>query len=214
MLGAIGACLERRGGTVDCALDVGCATGEFTNLLSHYLPMAPVGRVIGVDLSAIAIERATKRFPSLEFRAAALTDLAQTFEGSVDLLSCLEVLYYLPQEERARALETFAFTMKPGGLLLISSMLGNPPYLNHRQLCDLLQEKFSIIETDCLDLWPLVSVEKALLTIPCLAPRFDIARFLPGQTPFNVMRRLSRICGLMFGIRAHSHAFVLAELRR
>jgi SAM-dependent methyltransferase len=205
--------LESRERAVDCALDVGCATGEFTDLLSRFLPVNPSRRVIGVDLSATAIKRAMTRFPRLEFRVGALAELPQDIEKSVDLLCCLEVLYYLSEEERLSALEGFASMMKPASLLLVSCMVGTTPYLNYPQLCNLIGRRFNIVASNCLNLWPLASFEKAFLTIPWLRPQLDIAGFLPGRSAFNMMRSMSRISGRVFGERAHSHAYVLAEPR-
>jgi SAM-dependent methyltransferase len=198
---------------IDCAVDVGCATGDFTNLVSRALPASAARRVIGLDMSPTAIDRARHKHPHLELHAAALPDLPRYLEQPVDLLCCLEVLYYLPREERLAALDVFSAAMRPGGILLVSSMIGEAPYMGRRELCELVATRFDIIAASCLELWPLVSLEKGLLRLARGGPRLRTGRFLPGGGGFRMVQRLSRICAATFGERAQSHSYVIAVRR-
>ncbi len=202
-------CISERHLAVDSVVDVGCATGDFLNLLAESLPEARQRRLIGVDLSSTAIDRARSRYPHLEFRTAGLDGLNQQLEGSADLVCCLEVLYYLRPEDRPGALATLRSILRPGGLLLVSSMTGAAPYMDYEQLCALVEKEFSIVTAAGLDLWPLVSLEKLALRTH-LSPRFELNAFRPGRRGFEVMRRLARCCGAVFGRRARSHAYVIA----
>jgi len=210
MLSELLRCAAERGQPIETMADVGCATGDFTDLVRRALPPSSTRRVLGLDMSPTAIERARGRHPDLELHAAPLRDLPRYLERPVDLLCCLEVLYYLPREERLAALDVFCAAMRPGGMLLVSSMIGEPPYMGHRELCDLVRPRFDIIATSCLDLWPLVALEKGLLRLAWRAPRFHMRQFLPGSGGFRVVQRLSRVCAAAFGERARSHSYVIA----
>jgi SAM-dependent methyltransferase len=203
-------CVSERPCATDCVVDVGCATGDFTSLLARALPRSAHRRVLGLDLSPTAVERAAAKFPELEFHAGALRELPRHLERPADILCCLEVLYYLPEEERTAAMEIFSASMGPGGVLLVSSMIGQPPYMDHHRLCELVGRRFSIVTASCLQLWPLVALEKGLLRLPWVRPRFDPRQFLPGRRGFRVVQQLGELCGATFGNHALSHAYVLA----
>lgn len=210
MLSELLRCTAERQCAIDCAVDVGCATGDFTELVRCALPAKPARRIVGLDMSPTAVERAKSKYPELEFHAAALWDLPRHIEQPADLLCCLEVLYYLRPEERAPALELFSSSMRPGAMLLVSSMIGKPPYLDLRELCELVGSRFNIVSASCLELWPLVAAEKVMLRMPRLRPPFHIGQFLPGRPGFRTVQRLARLSGAVFGSRARSHAYVLA----
>ena len=210
MLSELLRCVGERKQSIDCVVDVGCATGDFTGLVSRTLPASTARRVIGLDMSPTAIDRARHKHPELELHAAPLRELPRYLDRPVDLLCCLEVLYYLPREERLAALDVFASAMRSGGMLLVSSMIGEPPYLGHRELCELVGLRFDIIAASCLDLWPLVSLEKGLLRLAWKGPRFRMGQFLPGSRGFRAVQRLSRVCAAAFGERARSHSYVIA----
>jgi SAM-dependent methyltransferase len=205
-------CISAQHLAVDSVVDVGCATGDFLNLLAESLPHGRQRRLIGADLSGTAIDRARSRYPHLEFWISGLDALPQQLAAPADLVCCLEVLYYLAAEDRPRALATLRSILRPGGLLLVSSMTGAAPYMDYQQLCALVGQEFHIVAAAGLDLWPLVSLEKLALRTR-LSPKFELSRFRPGRTGFEVMRRLARCCGALFGKRARSHAYVIATPR-
>lgn len=76
------------------ALDLGCGAGLFSERL--------VGRadeVVGIDISAVAVEIARTRawqMPNIHFTQGDLRDLPATLDGSFDLITILDALYYLP----------------------------------------------------------------------------------------------------------------------
>src|SRR6185437_8001976 len=61
--------------SIERVIDVGCATGDFTDLVRRALPPNSARRVVGMDMSSTAIERARHRHPDLELHAAPLGDL-------------------------------------------------------------------------------------------------------------------------------------------
>lgn len=96
-------------------LDVGCGTGEISSRLAETFPAATI---TGVDVLAVHIDYASKRFaalaPRLSFRTgdAYALDVA---DASFDLVVCRHMLQSVPYPERivAEALRV----LKPGGRL-------------------------------------------------------------------------------------------------
>lgn len=102
--------LRELGGT-PAVLDVGCGVG----LLRTRLRDDEVGRFVGTDPSAVAIERARADHPDGEFVVAELPDVAL---GPFDAVVCNEMLYYV--EDLDALLERIGALLKPGGRLLTS----------------------------------------------------------------------------------------------
>lgn len=101
-------------------LDLGCGSG---------LPLARDAtaaghRVTGVDISEVAIARATELVPEATFiRADAGT---ATFEPeSFEAIACLYMIFHLEPEEQRQLLATVREWLVPGGLLLV--IAGNTP---------------------------------------------------------------------------------------
>ncbi|MFE4105523.1 class I SAM-dependent methyltransferase [Almyronema epifaneia] len=99
-------------------LDVGCGTGVGTEYLVHLNPEA---EVVGVDLSAAAIEIARERCrrsgaDRVEFHNLSLYDIAQ-IPGQFDLINCVGVLHHLP--DPIRGIQAIAPKLSPGGLMHI-----------------------------------------------------------------------------------------------
>jgi 2-polyprenyl-3-methyl-5-hydroxy-6-metoxy-1,4-benzoquinol methylase len=82
-------------------LDVGCGKGGFTALLAQ-----PGREVIGVDISATAVEKASARWPDVSFRVGTVDNLHQVADGRFELVIAMEILSYL--EDWREALGRFA----------------------------------------------------------------------------------------------------------
>jgi ubiquinone/menaquinone biosynthesis C-methylase UbiE len=210
MLAEVCRCLHQHQIAAESILDVGCATGDFTELLRRLLPENAARRLVGMDLSETAIERARSRYPHVEFCNGQIDQLPQRFADAFDVICCLEVLYYLKLEQRELALESVRLAMRQGGLLLVSAMTGKPPYVNHDELRAMVARHFQIIAGGRLTLWPLTQIEKVMLSTSWRVPRVSIERFVAGRRGFKVMQVLSRMCRVMFGRHAQSHSYVLA----
>ena len=109
---------------VKSVLDVGCALGHFTTQLAARFSGA---RVLGVDISAEAVAKCRKRLPELEFSQAKLPEL-NLAGGPFDLVTALEVVYYVGEENIEASLARLAQLVRPGGHLLISTYLNKPPF--------------------------------------------------------------------------------------
>jgi peptidoglycan/xylan/chitin deacetylase (PgdA/CDA1 family) len=99
------------------ALELGCAEGLFTEMLSNY-----AGEILAMDISERALERATERCAGQKNVTFEQHDIAQGLNvGNFDLIVCSEILYYLRDRY---ALAAFASQVKqalrPGGYLLMT----------------------------------------------------------------------------------------------
>jgi SAM-dependent methyltransferase len=105
-------------------LDAGCSEGNFTHRVAGAHPEA---EVLGVDVSARAVRRASALSPAavggehaLTTRFEVLDFLNQDPGGTFDLVFCAETLYYLGRDERLRsASERLRSFMNPGASLIL-----------------------------------------------------------------------------------------------
>ncbi|MCV3217345.1 class I SAM-dependent methyltransferase [Plectonema radiosum NIES-515] len=99
-------------------LDAGCGTGVSTEYLVHLNPEA---QVVGIDLSAGAMEVAKERCKRsganrVEFHHLSLYDVEQ-LPGEFDLINCVGVLHHL--SDPIRGIQALAKKLAPGGLMHI-----------------------------------------------------------------------------------------------
>lgn len=99
-------------------LDAGCGTGVGTEYLVHLNPQASV---VGIDLSAGALEVARERCRRsganrVEFQHLSLYD-AEQLDGEFGLINCVGVLHHLP--DPIRGIQSLAAKLAPGGLMHI-----------------------------------------------------------------------------------------------
>lgn len=99
-------------------LDAGCGTGVSTEYLVHLNPHA---QVVGIDLSAGALEVAKERCKRsganrVEFHHLSLYDVEQ-LPGEFDLINCVGVLHHL--SDPIRGIQALAKKLAPGGLMHI-----------------------------------------------------------------------------------------------
>jgi SAM-dependent methyltransferase len=105
------------------ALDIGCGTGVFSERLTAF-----ASNVVGVDVSDVAVTVArsrTKQMPNLDFMQADVLDLPSSWDGSFDLITILDTLYYLPppiDDDLLKALASrLSRLMSPRGVLLLAN---------------------------------------------------------------------------------------------
>ncbi len=99
-------------------LDAGCGTGVGTEYLVHLNPQASV---VGIDLSAGALEVARERCRRsganrVEFHHLSLYN-AEQLDGEFDLINCVGVLHHLP--DPIKGIQSLAAKLAPGGLMHI-----------------------------------------------------------------------------------------------
>jgi 2-polyprenyl-3-methyl-5-hydroxy-6-metoxy-1,4-benzoquinol methylase len=114
-------------------LDVGCGDGRLINFVKSSVP-----RVYGVDLSEQALAFARAFNPDVEFKCA---DVA-TLSGTYEIITLIEVLEHLPDEQIKGFLQNVARLLHREGRLLVTVPTINVPlnkkHYRHYDL-DLLQ---------------------------------------------------------------------------
>jgi SAM-dependent methyltransferase len=123
-------------------LDAGCGTGVGTEYLVHLNPKASV---VGIDLSAGALEVARERCrrsgaDRVEFHHLSLYDV-EKIPGEFDLINCVGVLHHLP--DPIRGIQALATKLAPGGIMhiFVYAELG-------RWEIKLMQEAIAILQGD------------------------------------------------------------------
>ena len=105
------------------ALDVGCGGGILAEA------MATAGaKVLGIDLSdkALAVARLHQLESGVEvdYRLSAAETLAAEQPGRFEIVTCMELLEHVP--EPASTIAACATLVKPGGLVVVSTINRNP----------------------------------------------------------------------------------------
>jgi 2-polyprenyl-3-methyl-5-hydroxy-6-metoxy-1,4-benzoquinol methylase len=189
-------------------MDVGCATGDFTDLLSKHGP--DIQTVLGVDCVEAAVERARRRYPHLTFGTEHILTLGDKYPGCFDLITCLEVIYYLAKPQQINAVRSLQRALRPGGYVVFSSMISPPPYFFPNELRDLVGSQFEIVRSEILHLRMISLVEKCAGKLARLIPT-PIAAHRLGKLP------LSSVIGIekwsrKFNSLTASHAILLARV--
>lgn len=99
----------------ETGLEIGCSVGVFTRKAA-----TRVTRLLGVDLSATAVQRARERCTDLtgvSFRQ--LNFVRDDLDERFDVIFCSEVLYYIPPWRRTGVARRIASWLKPGGDLVL-----------------------------------------------------------------------------------------------
>ncbi len=131
---ALVACLRRAGVNEATlpqlrVLEVGCGSGGLLPLLIYYGASPPL--VHGVDLDAIRIQAATKRYPAIGFSVGDVTRLPfQAGTWDVVVQSTMFTSILEPQARRAAAREMMR-VLTPHGFILWFDFRYNSPHNNH-----------------------------------------------------------------------------------
>lgn len=118
-------------GPLGSVLEVGCAEGHFTERLCR-----KAGRVVALDISAVAIERAPKRAPAA-FQEADLLTWDPGLFAPFDAIVLGDVLYYLDRpgvaEEFDGLFPRLVEWLKPGGRAVLAHGYAGDAELIHRR---------------------------------------------------------------------------------
>lgn len=112
------------GGSVGDVLDLGSGAGVTLEAAAE----AATGRLVGVDLSEAACDRARARLAPFGDRvriaAADILTLDPGALGEFDLIYCIGTLFGVPAPVRARILEIIGHCLRPGGVAVVSYYAG------------------------------------------------------------------------------------------
>ncbi|MCM2304707.1 MAG: class I SAM-dependent methyltransferase [Elusimicrobia bacterium] len=113
-------------------LEAGCAEGHFTETLARRS-----SRVLALDISAVALERARRRAPRAVPVEADLMTWEPRDEAPFDAIVIGDVLYYLDRPgvsaEFAALFPRIASWLRPGGRLLLAHGFSSEKELAHRR---------------------------------------------------------------------------------
>ena len=147
-------------GTLGTVLEVGCAEGHFTEKLAKRAK-----RVIALDISTVALERARRRAPAAFIEADLMTWDPGVF-APFDAIVLGDVLYYLDRpgvtEEFTALFARVASWLRPGGRLLLAHGYAGDKEFVHRRF---FRERF---ETAGLQLIEEASLDASRGGVRCL----------------------------------------------
>lgn len=129
-------------------LDVGCAEGVFTSKL--YEKFKPFG-LIGVDISANAVRRATENFYKKHNHRIFFYQLdieEEEVRGRFDVIYLVEVLYLIQPENVERVIKTLVENMTVGGYLIVSNNWIRDWHGIHGVKCNKIIEKYLVKEEE------------------------------------------------------------------
>jgi SAM-dependent methyltransferase len=129
-------------------LDIGCGFGAFLARFTE-----DFDRLIGVEISAEAIEKGTHRFPSIRYVEGSATtlDTALPDEETYDTIVYSDVIYYLKERDKRRSLRWIADHLAPGGLAFIAAWTPGRNYLTGPELRRLVENYLMIEDETVLD---------------------------------------------------------------
>lgn len=193
---------------VENVLDVGCAAGDFTRLLVDFL--GHTGQVIGVDFIAEAVDRARARYPTVSFQKASLLTLAEKHPGTFDLITCLEVLYYIEPSQHFKVLDSLKQLLKPKAYCLFSSFVGPSPYFSPGEFQSLIAQCYEVVAVDVLHLRLLSQCERVIGKVP--GGSDVLSRIAPTGVTRWIAKRIDHASWAAWAQSA-SHTIVLAKQR-
>lgn len=100
-------------------LDVGCGSGQFTEILVESL--ASYTSITGIDVAEEVLKEARRKFPGREFSFINASSMKLPFsEASFDMAAISKALHHV--EDPRKTLGEMHRVVKPGGYLLINEM--------------------------------------------------------------------------------------------
>lgn len=112
--------LDRCGDAPQQVLDYGCGEGRYLDVIRETFPAA---RLVGSDISYVALEHAGRRHPDARW---VLMDDERVPEpdGAFDLIICVEVLEHVA--DAGLATRELGRLLAPGGILVLTTPCANP----------------------------------------------------------------------------------------
>ena len=199
---------------VERVLDIGCATGDVTYLLSRKYNS---DAVIGIDFIETAVQRARMKYPGLRFELHSIFDIGRQFIKDTDLAMCLEVLYYINSADHLRALDAIKDALREGGYVVFSSFRGKPPYLSLEKLKELVTQRFTLVGEKIVHVTLLSQLERVGMKCDKLGQRLEwhwlssSIRNMAEAFPLRMAQHIEHTSRTFLGEFAASHSIVLAR---
>lgn len=131
------------------AIAIRSGEGDITEALSNF-----VVNILGVDISSVAIERAknNNKHHNVSYISAGALDYTLKSNDKYDLVLCLEMLYYLNDDEQIQLLNNISKILLPKGVLLLGVVVSGAnqykEYFTYNKIHTILQNIF-IIKSSC-----------------------------------------------------------------
>jgi ubiquinone/menaquinone biosynthesis C-methylase UbiE len=117
-------------------VDIGCATGYLSNALGACLNAK---EVTAIDFSLDLVTAAKKNYPNIKFVHSKLPFISLP-SNSADTVSLVEVLYYVDEELRVKALKDCTRLLKERGIILLTANISGKPYLCLKEINQLIKK--------------------------------------------------------------------------
>ena len=119
--------------------DVGCGSGQFLLLLSHF---SKPSMLFGVEISERLINNANNLFAKQDFKNYKFSvydgvDFPEEF-GEMDLIYMIDVLHHVPKKNQTSFIKDLAKTMKPGAKLVLKDINASSPLVYCNKLHDMI----------------------------------------------------------------------------
>lgn len=143
-------------------LDIGCAQSTFIVKINDRFPNFSL---VGTDISDNVIEWNKKQYPENEYYQSSLPQV-DFLPNSFDVVSALEVIYYLEPILQIEAFKNIAKVLCPKGLFLLSGVLdGGKQYWDDAWICNNISCFFNIIAVEYHYAHLYSNIERPLLSL-------------------------------------------------
>ena len=209
--------------SINSVLDVGCATGYFLEYLKKSLAQSKI--FTGVDISNEAIIKCKSNYKEDIFMTSSMPALLELESSKYDLISALEVICYVSENELYKAILRLKELLNIGGYLLISIYMNQPPFYSPENFKTFISKNFVITDEEIRYHKPFYKLESPLREIMHEIKLNNETISNPGekiaeeflQSSFNLLSNISfleyfnekaKISGLKENI---SHSIILAR---
>jgi 2-polyprenyl-3-methyl-5-hydroxy-6-metoxy-1,4-benzoquinol methylase len=171
-------------------LELGCGEGHLTEAI-----FGNAKSISGIDLSDIAIDRATARsIPNAQFRSSDFLNIS--FEG-FDVIAAIECLYYLTSNDQAAFFDKVAREHRGNILIISGPIIGqneHRQYFTHSGLLDTFARRdFSVLEFHNLNVY-----RRGLLSnVAAVFVRFPFGAWLLDLLPDTLIYQRCYIIRIM-----------------
>ena len=119
--------------------DVGCGSGQFLLLLSHF---AKPSMLFGIEISERLINNANNLFAKQDFKNYKFSTYnGQIFPqefGEMDIIYIIDVLHHVPKKSQESFIKDLAKIMKPGARLVLKDINASSPLVYCNKMHDMV----------------------------------------------------------------------------
>lgn len=184
-------------------LDIGCALGDFTKKIYD---INKDNSIFGIDISDVAIHKVSQMYPLIDFRVCNLPYLSFS-ENSFNIISALEVIGYLSEENRSLALKNIKNILKKDGYFLFSAkILSTERFFDKNEAIKMISTYFDIIRIDYNYAYYYKKFEKLLLNFKIFKGFFRM--LLSSEIIAKIFNFITKFILKENGL---THIFILAK---